>query len=109
MQCMFTLNKNNHNLPSDNHIFFTKFHTTNVGLKSFAYQAGCLWNKLPDSFRTCESLKDFKTKIVTWSIDILPCNLACFAFVELTCFRFYMCCSLYLFLNRILILLLLLF
>ncbi len=70
MQCMFTLNKNNHNLHSDNKICLPKCHMTNFGLKSFAYQAGRLWNNLPKSFRTCESLKDFKTKIVTWSIDM---------------------------------------
>ncbi len=70
MQCMFTLNKNNHNLHSDNKILLPKCHTTNFGLESFAYQTGNLWNKLPYSFRTCESPKDFKTKIVTWSIDM---------------------------------------
>ncbi len=48
----------NHNLRSDNKILLPKCHTINVGLKSFAYQAGSLWNKLPNSFRTCESLKD---------------------------------------------------
>ncbi len=37
MQCMFTLNKNNHNLCSDNKILLLKCHTTNVGLKSFIY------------------------------------------------------------------------
>ncbi len=26
--------------------------------------------KLPNSFRTCESLKDFKTMIFTWTIDM---------------------------------------
>ncbi len=70
MQSMFTLNKNNHNLCSDNNILLPKCHTTKFGLKSFAYQAGSLWNKLPNIFRTCESLKDVKTKIVTWSIDM---------------------------------------
>ncbi len=39
MQCMFTLNKTNHNLRSDNKIILPKCHTTNFGLKSFAYQA----------------------------------------------------------------------
>ncbi len=70
MKCMFILNKTNHNLCSDNNILLPKCHTTNFGLKSFAYQAGSLWNKLPNSFRTYESLKDFKTKIFTWSIDM---------------------------------------
>ncbi len=70
MQCMFTLNKNNHNLRSDNKFLLPKCHTTKFGLKSFAYQAGSLWNKLPNSFRICESLKDFKTKIVTLSNDM---------------------------------------
>ncbi len=65
----FTLNKTNHNLGSDSKDFLPKCHTTNFGLKSFAYQAVSLWNKLLKSFRTCESLKDFKTKIVNWSID----------------------------------------
>ncbi len=50
MQYMFTLNKNNHNLCSDNKILLPKCHTTNFGLKSFAYQAGSLWNKLPNSY-----------------------------------------------------------
>ncbi len=68
MQCMFTLNKTNHNLRSDNKILLPKCHTTNFGLKSFAHQVGSLWNKLPNSFRTCESLRDFKTKIVTWHV-----------------------------------------
>ncbi len=67
---MFTLNNNNHNLPSDNKILLPKCHTTKFGLKSFAFQAGRLWNKLPNSFKTCESLKHFNTKIVTWSIDM---------------------------------------
>ncbi len=70
LQYMFTLNKTNHNLRSDNKILFPKCHTTHFGLKSFAYQAGSLWNKLPNSFRTCKSLKDFKTKIFIWSIDM---------------------------------------
>ncbi len=65
MQCMFTPNKNNHNLRSDNKILLPKCHTTTFGLKSFAYQAGSSWNKLPNNLRTCESLKDFKTKIFT--------------------------------------------
>ncbi len=69
MQCMFTLYKTKHNLRSDNKILLPKCHTTNFVLKSFAYQAGSLWNKLPNIFRKCESLNDFKTKIVTWSID----------------------------------------
>ncbi len=34
MQCMFTLNKTNHNLHSDKKILLPKCHTTNVGLKS---------------------------------------------------------------------------
>ncbi len=53
-----------------NKILFTKCHTINFGLKSFAYQPGSLWNKLSNSFRTCESLKDFTTKIFTWSNDM---------------------------------------
>ncbi len=79
MQCMFRLNmlnKNNHNLRSDYKILLPKCHTTNFGLKSFVYQAGSLWNKLSNSFRTCESLKDFKTKIVTWSIDMWYIHLS---------------------------------
>ncbi len=68
MQCMLTLNKTNRNLRSDNKIL-PKCHTANFGLKSFAYQAGSLCNKLPNIFRICESLKDFETKIVIWSID----------------------------------------
>ncbi len=53
IQCMFTLNKNNHCLRSDNKILLPKCHTTYFGLKSFANQAESLWNKLPNSFRTC--------------------------------------------------------
>ncbi len=55
MQCMFTLNKTNHNLCSDNKILLPKCHTTYFGLKSFAYQAASLWNKLPNSFRIAPS------------------------------------------------------
>ncbi len=69
MQCMFTLNKNNHNLHSDNKSVLPKCHTTNVRLKSFAYQAGCLWNQTVLE-HVSHSLKDFKTKILTWSIDM---------------------------------------
>ncbi len=29
-----------------------------------------IWNKLPNSFRTCGPLKEFKTKIATWSIGM---------------------------------------
>ncbi len=62
--------KKHHNLRSDNKILRPKCHTTNFCLKSFAYQAGSLWNKLPNNLRTYESLKDFKIEIVTWSIDM---------------------------------------
>ncbi len=37
MQYMFTLNKNNHNIRSDNKILLPKCHTSNFDLKSFAY------------------------------------------------------------------------
>ncbi len=61
MQCMFTVNKNYYNLCSNNKILLPRCHTSNVCLKSFACQEGGLWNKLLNSFRTCELLKDFKT------------------------------------------------
>ncbi len=38
---------------------------------------------------------------MTCDIYILPCILGYLVFVDLTCFRFYMCCCLYLFLNLI--------
>ncbi len=40
---------------------------------------------------------------LTCDIYIVPCILACLAFVVLACFMFYMCCCLYLFLNLIFI------
>lgn len=69
-QCMFTLNKTTTILSSssDNTILLPICHTTLFGLKSCAYKAGSVWNKLLNSFRTCESLKDFRTNISTWSI-----------------------------------------
>ncbi len=70
MQCMFTLNKTNHNLCSDNKILLPKYHTTKFGFKSFAYQAGSFWNTLSNSFKTWEWLTDFNTKILIWSIDM---------------------------------------
>ncbi len=45
MLCMFTIN----NLSCDNKILLAKCNTTHFGLKSFAYQAGSLWNKLQNN------------------------------------------------------------
>ncbi len=66
MKCIFTPNKKN--MHSDNKFLLRKCHTTNLSLKSFAYQAESLWTKLPNCFTTSELPTYFKTKIFTWSI-----------------------------------------
>ncbi len=73
MPYMFTLNKTNHNLRSNNKILLPKCHITNFGLKSFAYQAGSLWNKLPNShWKILRQILSLGQLTMTCDIYILP-------------------------------------
>ncbi len=106
-----TFNLYVHIIKQNNHILITTFFFQNVkphifGLKSFAYQVGSLRNKLSNSFRTCESLEDLKTKISTYSIHVritfflLLSIITCF---EISCYCY---CNFNLFLNIVLLFLL---
>ncbi len=109
-QCMFTLNKTNHNLRSDNKIFFQNVTPQILALNHLHTREEVYGINYQTVLEHVSHWKILRQRLslgqltMICDIYILPCILAYLAFVDLTCFRFYMCCCLYLFLNLILLL-----
>ena len=48
---------------------------TTYGERSFRYEAGHVWNSLPDEMRTTKDFKEFGRLIQTWAGTSCKCSL----------------------------------
>ena len=64
-----------YNLRSDYTLKRKRDHTVYHGSESLSSLAPSLWDLLPNSIKTSASLKEFKTKINTWTFDRCPCRI----------------------------------
>ena len=67
IQTLFTIESHPYDLRNHMKVKLPKCRTVSFGLKSFVYQAGSLWNTLPDHIRSCESFKEFQTLVSKWT------------------------------------------
>ncbi len=108
MQCMHTLKKNPTIYVLVTKVFFQNVTPHILALNHLHTRQevyGINYQTALEHVSHCKILRQrLSLGQLTCDIYILPSILACLAFVGLTCFRFYMCCCLSLFLNLILLL-----
>ena len=85
-----------YNLRSDYALERKRDHTVYHGSDILSSLAFKLWDLLPNSMKNSASLKEFKTKINTWTFEHCPCriHLSCyigFALLVLSCFYLTIC------------------
>ena len=72
---LFKLKVNTAHLRGRNKLEIPSVNTTKYGLHSIAYYGAKLWNALPEHFRLCDSLSEFKRLICNWNGFSCKCNL----------------------------------
>jgi hypothetical protein len=72
----FSVNTNvhYHNTRQKNNLHFISVQST-IGLKCTAYKAIKLWNPLPDDIKNITTLSIFKSKVKTYLLNNIKCNL----------------------------------
>ena len=75
MKDVFELKEPPYNLRSElNHFTRRNVKTTYYGLSSIKHLAPQVWELVPQSFKKCNTLNEFKTKIKSWYPDHCPCR-----------------------------------
>ena len=79
MKDLFELKEPPYDLWSDSNHFtrILTFHVKNTyyGLSSIKGLASQIWELVPQSFRKCKTLNEFKTNTKSWYPDHCPCRL----------------------------------
>ena len=72
---LFKIKVNTANLRRRKKLEIPSINTTTFGLHSISHYGAKLWNELPETFRICESLSEFKRMIKNWSGSSCKCTL----------------------------------
>ena len=75
MNDIFHFMERPYNLKSDYTLKRKRDHSVYHGSESLSSLAHNLWDHLPNSIKNSASLKEFKTKIITWTFDRCPCRI----------------------------------
>ena len=67
--------QNNYILRGSQNLYVPRVHATTCGLRSVQYEGARLWNRLPESLKTADSIHDFRSMINTWNGPTCGCNV----------------------------------
>ena len=67
---LINIKQSNYNFRRENQASLPALKSTRYGLRSFGYEASCIWNSLPNDLRLAESFPQFKRLLLAWDGDI---------------------------------------
>ena len=75
MANMFTIKETGHNLRNQVPLIQPDFKKVRYGKNTFQYYANHIWNILPNSYKICSTLKEFKNMLKIWDGPKCQCNM----------------------------------
>ena len=70
---LINIKQSNYNFRRKNLASLPSVKSTRFGLRSFHYEAACIWNSLPNDLRLAESFPQFRRLLHAWDGDICGC------------------------------------
>ena len=75
MKDLFVPRQNDYILRGSQVASVPRVHTTTYRLRSIRYERVRLWNRLPESLKTADSIHDFRSMFNTWNGPTCGCNV----------------------------------